>query len=63
MTHGVISSMGGEEEFAANAPNKRLGRAEDIAGVVVYLSSRAASHVNGAVITIDGGSHLARSKL
>jgi NAD(P)-dependent dehydrogenase (short-subunit alcohol dehydrogenase family) len=63
MANGVISALGGKEEFAADVPDRRLGRPEDIAGAVVYLSSRAGSHVNGAVITIDGGSHLARSKL
>ncbi|KAG9642649.1 hypothetical protein KCU77_g5026, partial [Aureobasidium melanogenum] len=44
-------------------PNKRLGKAEDIAGTVVYLCSRAASHLNGAHIVIDGGSVVGRSKL
>lgn len=44
-------------------PNGRLGRPEDIAGAVVYLASRAASHVNGAVITLDGGALWARGRL
>merc|ERR1711939_786789 len=30
-------------------------RPEDIAGLVVFLSSRASSHINGAVVTVDGG--------
>jgi hypothetical protein len=37
-----------------------LGRAEDLAGAVVFLSSRAASHINGATLVIDGGEVLAR---
>ncbi|KAF3061686.1 Rhamnolipids biosynthesis 3-oxoacyl-[acyl-carrier-protein] reductase [Daldinia childiae] len=55
MATGLLSMTGGLEKHAARNPNKRLGRPEDIAGVVVYLSSRAGSHVNGATIQIDGG--------
>lgn len=44
------------------SPNKRLGRPEDIAGAVVYLGSRAGSHLNGATLVLDGGSVL-KSKL
>lgn len=61
MANGLIDALGGPEKLAEASPNGRLGRAEDIAGAVTYLSSRAGSHVNGAVLTIDGGSHLARS--
>ncbi|KAI1482931.1 hypothetical protein K445DRAFT_321848 [Daldinia sp. EC12] len=55
MATGLLEMTGGLEKHAARNPNKRLGRPEDIAGVVVYLSSRAGSHVNGATIQIDGG--------
>jgi NAD(P)-dependent dehydrogenase (short-subunit alcohol dehydrogenase family) len=43
------------EEIAASAPLKRIGRPDDMAGVVVYLSSRAGAYVTGAVIPVDGG--------
>ncbi|WP_334183020.1 SDR family NAD(P)-dependent oxidoreductase [Novosphingobium sp.] len=33
----------------------RLGRPEEIAGAVVYLSSGLADYVNGATIRVDGG--------
>jgi NAD(P)-dependent dehydrogenase (short-subunit alcohol dehydrogenase family) len=46
---------GGLDKISAQNPSKRLGKPEDIAGLVVFLSSRASSHINGAVITIDGG--------
>jgi len=36
-------------------PLKRLGTAEDVAWVVVFLASDASAYVNGQVITIDGG--------
>jgi NAD(P)-dependent dehydrogenase (short-subunit alcohol dehydrogenase family) len=34
---------------------KRLGRAEEPAGAIVWLCSDAASYVNGAVLPVDGG--------
>ncbi|KAI2622184.1 NAD(P)-binding protein [Hypomontagnella submonticulosa] len=55
MATGLLKMTGGLEKHAASNPTRRLGRPEDIAGVVVYLSSRAGSHVNGATIEIDGG--------
>ncbi|HWH28459.1 MAG TPA: SDR family oxidoreductase [Mycobacteriales bacterium] len=43
------------EHIAAAAPLRRIGRADDMAGVAVYLASRAGSYVTGAVIPVDGG--------
>ena len=43
------------KEIAARAPLGRIGRPDDMAGVVVYLASRAGSYVTGAVIPVDGG--------
>ncbi|KAI4867716.1 NAD(P)-binding protein [Hypoxylon rubiginosum] len=56
MANGLLAMTGGLAKHAAANPARRLGRPEDIAGVVVYLASRAGSHVNGAAIEIDGGS-------
>jgi NAD(P)-dependent dehydrogenase (short-subunit alcohol dehydrogenase family) len=55
MTAGFIEISGGADSLAAKIPNRRLGKPEDIAGLVVFLSSRASSHINGATITVDGG--------
>ncbi|ROO84551.1 NAD(P)-dependent dehydrogenase (short-subunit alcohol dehydrogenase family) [Actinocorallia herbida] len=41
--------------IAQAVPVKRIGRPDDMAGVAVYLSSRAGAFVNGAVIPVDGG--------
>ncbi|RZU33998.1 SDR family oxidoreductase [Blastococcus saxobsidens] len=43
------------DAIAEKAPLGRIGRPDDMAGVVVYLSSRAGSYVTGAVIPVDGG--------
>jgi NAD(P)-dependent dehydrogenase (short-subunit alcohol dehydrogenase family) len=43
------------DQIAAKSPLGRIGRPDDMAGVVVYLSSRAGAYVTGAVIPVDGG--------
>jgi NAD(P)-dependent dehydrogenase (short-subunit alcohol dehydrogenase family) len=63
MASGLMDLQGGADKMAQANPNGRLGRPEDIAGAVVYLASRAASHVNGANITLDGGALWGRIKL
>ena len=53
MTAKVIERMG--EQIAQGTPLKRHGRPEDMAGVAIYLASKAASFVTGIVIPVDGG--------
>lgn len=43
------------DEIAASSPLGRIGRADDVIGTTVYLSSRAGSYLTGAVIPVDGG--------
>jgi NAD(P)-dependent dehydrogenase (short-subunit alcohol dehydrogenase family) len=43
------------DAIAASAPMKRIGRPDDMAGVAIYLASRAGAYVTGAVIPVDGG--------
>jgi NAD(P)-dependent dehydrogenase (short-subunit alcohol dehydrogenase family) len=59
LASGLIDISGGAEELGKTSPNGRLGRPEDIAAAVVYLCSRAASHVVGDVLVLDGGNALA----
>ncbi|MET9202416.1 SDR family oxidoreductase [Gordonia sp. NPDC003585] len=43
------------DEIEASSPLGRIGRADDVVGTVVFLSSRAGSYLTGAVIPVDGG--------
>ena len=47
----------------ASIPLHRIGAPEDVAGAAIFLSSRAGSWVNGATITLDGGSVVALPSL
>jgi len=63
MASGLIGVAGGMEKLAKSNPNGRLGLPEDIAGVVVFLCSRAAGHVNGDTVVIDGGKMVSAGRL
>lgn len=43
------------DEIARATPMQRVGRPEDMAGVALYLSSRASAFLCGAIIPVDGG--------
>jgi len=63
MSNGLLEMSGGLEGIGKANPMRRLGRGEDIAGVMVYLTSRAGAHVNGAAIEVDGGALWQRGQL
>jgi dehydrogenase/reductase SDR family protein 4 len=42
----------------AGTPMKRIGEADEVVGTMIYLASDASSYVNGALITLDGGSSM-----
>jgi NAD(P)-dependent dehydrogenase (short-subunit alcohol dehydrogenase family) len=43
------------EAIKAAAPRGRIGEPEDMAGVALFLASRASAYITGAVIPVDGG--------
>lgn len=43
------------EDLARDIPLKRVGRPEEIAGLVVYLASSLGGYVTGATLHVDGG--------
>lgn len=44
------------EAVGRENPRGRVGTMEDIAGLAIFLSSRAGAYTVGATITCDGGS-------
>ena len=56
MDIGMVDSVEeGREYVLGLIPLDRLGTAEDVAGIVVFLGSDAASYVTGAEFVVDGG--------
>ncbi|AFU02068.1 SDR family oxidoreductase [Nocardia brasiliensis] len=53
MMASTLEAVG--DTIAAKAPLRRLGRDDDMAGVAVFLASRAGAYLTGAVIPVDGG--------
>lgn len=58
MTDYVLSEFG--DDIAADSPLGRAGQPEEIAGVLIYLASRAGAYTSGAVIPVDGGTHVSK---
>lgn len=45
-------------DLAAQIPSRRIGEPEDVASAVSFLASADASYINGATISVSGGSFL-----
>ncbi len=58
LTAPLFSMPGAREEFLRHVPLGRMGRAEDIAQAILFLSSEAAEWVTGQCFYVDGGQSL-----
>lgn len=58
MTDYVLNEFG--DDIAAESLLGRVGEPEEIAGVLLYLVSRAGAYTTGAVIPVDGGTHVSK---
>jgi NAD(P)-dependent dehydrogenase (short-subunit alcohol dehydrogenase family) len=54
----AIEKAGGVGEAGKDNPLGRLGIREDMAGVAIYLASKAGAYVNGEDIAVCGGANL-----
>ena len=45
-----------EKSIANNIPMKRVGEAEDLAGLITFLASEKANYMTGLAVQVDGGS-------
>jgi NAD(P)-dependent dehydrogenase (short-subunit alcohol dehydrogenase family) len=55
MTAFMLDSMDAREMVERLVPLGRIGRPDDVAGLTLFLSSRAGSYLTGTVIPLDGG--------
>jgi len=55
MTHPLVEDPEFDGWVRGNIPLGRWGDPSELVGAVIFLSSPAASYINGQVITIDGG--------
>jgi len=53
MMAATLAELG--DVIAAANPRKRIGQPEDIAGVAIFLASRASAYTTGACVPCDGG--------
>ncbi|CAM3593555.1 SDR family NAD(P)-dependent oxidoreductase [Paracidovorax anthurii] len=51
----VLTSDDARRKILSRTPMKRLGEPSEIADVVAWLASDAASYVTGEIVTVDGG--------
>lgn len=54
-TEALRADEGRSKEILGRIPAARWGKPEDLGGAAVFLASRAADYMHGAVVPVDGG--------
>lgn len=57
MSNGIISMAG--DMLTEGNPRKRLGVPDDLKNAVMFLCAKESNYINGIVLPLDGGAHLA----
>jgi NAD(P)-dependent dehydrogenase (short-subunit alcohol dehydrogenase family) len=52
----VINNFSTDGEFPRSVvPSQRAGTEEDMAGLILFLTSKGGAYINGSVLLTDGG--------
>jgi NAD(P)-dependent dehydrogenase (short-subunit alcohol dehydrogenase family) len=62
MTRFAIGDEAGQARASKTVPMHRVGRPEDLAGTLLYLTGRAGAYTTAAVVPLDGGMSAAASR-
>ena len=62
MTRFALGDEKGAEHGARTVPMRRLGRPEDIAGALLFLTGRGGAYTTGAIVPVDGGLSVAAAE-
>lgn len=60
MTDYVFENF--KQDIEDDCPLHRVGKPEEMVGIVAYLASRAGAYTNGTVIPVDGGTSISKGR-
>jgi 3-oxoacyl-[acyl-carrier protein] reductase len=58
MSYAVLRKASSRKEILKQIPLGKIGQPEDVAGAAVFLASRYATHITGAIVNVNGGAVL-----
>jgi NAD(P)-dependent dehydrogenase (short-subunit alcohol dehydrogenase family) len=62
MTKFALRDEAGQSRAAKAVPMHRVGRPDDMAGTILFLTGRAGAYTTGAVVPLDGGMSVAAAR-